>query len=361
MRILYDYQCFTQPSGGVSRYFSEIGRRIALRPDAQVDIPVLFSSNVYLDHPRKLFPKLQFHGRGFVTNLVHRSYMRRYLAASKGGYDLFHPTYYDGYFLPYLAGTPYVVTVHDMIHELFARSFDDAQRASAEKRRLVEQAARVIAVSENTKNDLMKVFAIPDEKIAVVYHGNSLRYDNEEPPAFGDYLLYIGARNRYKNFAFMLEALRGILKGFGLRLVCVGGGAFLPEERTLIRRLGLEREVAHTSVVSDGRLASLYHHAAVFVYPSLYEGFGIPLLEAFGCGCPVAASSRSSLPEVGGDGADYFDPEDAESIRTTVARLLDDKARRESLVARGSRRLRRFSWDEAARRTYEIYEGAVSR
>jgi glycosyltransferase involved in cell wall biosynthesis len=141
-------------------------------------------------------------------------------------------------------------------------------------------------------------------------------------------------------------------------LVCFGGGVFSGDEKRVIRDLKIDNKVKILAG-DDGVLAYLYRHAGVFVCPSLYEGFGIPVLEAMSCGCPVAASNASSLPEVGGDAVSYFDPRDKHSIKGAVRRIIEEKEYRRELIARGLEQARTFSWDKAAEETCGVYEKAL--
>ena len=145
----------------------------------------------------------------------------------------------------------------------------------------------------------------------------------------------------------------------GLDLVCVGSRPFAGHEKALMARLGVSARVLHIQVTTAGELASLYHFASAFCYPSLHEGFGMPLLEAFSCGCPVVASAIPSFQEVAAGAAEYFDPKDTSSLRSSVERVVLDLRRSEDLVRKGHERLKEFSWERAARATLEVYQAAV--
>ena len=273
-------------------------------------------------------------------------------------FDLFHPTYFQSYFLPRVK-TPFVVTVHDMTHDLFGNEHvrDDGTRLN--RRVLCEKAAKIIAVSQATKNDLCRLLEVPESKVAVIHHGTSLEYHGEKCPHPGKYLLYVGERSGYKNFNFLLSSLADVLRRERLDFVCVGSHAFSGNENALISRMGLGQHVSHTNVSTSGELASLYHFASALCYPSLHEGFGMPLLEAFACGCPVVASSIPSFREVAGAAAEYFDPEDASGIASSVEKVVRDSQRATDLIEMGCQRLKVFSWEKAARSTLEVYRSVV--
>jgi glycosyltransferase involved in cell wall biosynthesis len=204
---------------------------------------------------------------------------------------------------------------------------------------------------------------VDESKIHVIHHGDSFSGSAARPMLHADlpdkYILFVGLRGGYKNFAFFVESIAELFShGKDLNLVCIGGGAFTPAESALFGRLGISKRVRQHSA-SDEALAGYYRQAALFVFPSLYEGFGIPILEAFGTGCPMAVSRSSSLPEVAGDAVVYFDPRDSQSILSAVKALLHDQELRERMKRLGSERLKLFDWATAALKTREVYRGIL--
>jgi glycosyltransferase involved in cell wall biosynthesis len=194
--------------------------------------------------------------------------------------------------------------------------------------------------------------------ISVIYHGCSLQPQSAArklPQLPEQYLLFVGERGRYKNFPFTLRALAPLLLGnSGLNMVCAGGGAFTGEEHAMLDGLGLHGRCRQFSL-DDTELAAAYSGAVTLVFPSLSEGFGMPVLEAFACGCPALLSSRTSLPEVGGEAVLYFDPENMEELRTQAERLLVDASLRAGLIAKGLARVREFTWERTAAATRDVY------
>ena len=273
---------------------------------------------------------------------------------------MFHPTYYDPYFLPYFLNKPFVLTIHDMIHDMFPEYFLRFSKIAQKKRTLAQRASRIIAVSENTKKDIIEQYGISGDKITVIYHGvSSLPQENHiKIPLPEKYVLFVGDRHKYKNYQNFIESIASILLEKNWFLVCFGGGPFSGDEKLAMRNLKIHHKVKILSG-DDALLAYLYRHAGVFVCPSLYEGFGIPVLEAMSCGCPVAASHVSSLPEVGGDAVSYFNPYDKLSMEGAVRRITDDSEYRLELIARGLTQARKFSWEKAAKETCGVYEKAL--
>jgi glycosyltransferase involved in cell wall biosynthesis len=309
VRVLYDYQAFMQRRGGVSRYFSELIDALGRLDGFEAALPEMFSDNEYLRQKRTLLTERHFKGKERIMAALNHFSAARALRSS---FDVFHPTYYRPYFLNALR-KPFVVTVHDMIHELYSEHVRD-DGTSRNKRLLCQKASFVIAVSANTKNDLCRLLDVPPDKVAVIPHATSLRFDGSPRLVDRPYLLHVGGRSGYKNFAALMDTAALILPKHDLDLVCAGGEDFSRAELAALREHGIADRLRHFKGLSSGQLTSLYHFASVFVYPSLYEGFGLPLLEAFACGCPVAASATSCIPEVAGNAAELFDPGSTDSI-----------------------------------------------
>lgn len=361
MNVLYDHQIFTtQIYGGISRYFFELISILSKDATASVKLPVVHTNNRYLKDSdlirfNKLLNGKRFFGRTTLVKYYTEFLTKKCLQSKK--YDIFHPTYYDPYFLKYVGDLPFVITVHDMIHELFPDNFTGADKTAEWKKATVEKAAGIIAISENTKQDLMRLYGVDESKIAIIHHASSLA-PLDACPAFPlptRYLLFVGSRKGYKNFRLFIEGVSPLIRRESdLYVVCAGGPAFSPEETEAFERLSIAERVLQCQV-DDRVLATLYHKAVAFVFPSRYEGFGIPILEAFNCRCPALLSNTSSLPEVGGDAALYFDPTDALSIRAAVEEVLQDHELRRKLIQKGSERAKEFSWERTAQQTKALY------
>jgi len=366
MKITFDYQIFCgQQYGGISRYFCEIAPRIAARSGVALSILAPGYINSYLrevDGVRVLgvpVPKLP----KTSWALWHANRALSGLALRAGRPDIVHETYYSPQRLA-PRGTRTVLTVYDMIYEKFRTSFPAADRTGALKALAVGQADHVVCISENTRSDLIELLGVAPEKISVVYLGCSLprqAVPDVQSPVDGPYLLYVGLRSGYKNAQGLLRAyaqsprLRADHK-----LVFFGGGPFCPEEQAAIKALGLSCGEVLQLPGDDAKLASLYAHASVFVYPSLYEGFGVPPLEAMTFGCPVASSNTSSMPEVLGAAAQYFDPADPEGIAAALEEAVYSAQLRQSLVSAGLERTRLFTWERCAEQTLEVYRAMLS-
>lgn len=241
--------------------------------------------------------------------------------------------------------------IYDMIVEKFPDWYDKdyALNFSEIKKKNIERASRFVAISQKTKEDLCEIAGISPEKVDVVplaYNPDIFYAPEKKLFAKQPYLLYIGGRLNHKNFISLLEAFAG--SSFEKDLVLkVAGHSWNTEEEKLLQKYGLKNRVELEVKPSFERVAELYREATCFVYPSLYEGFGLPLLEAMASGCAIAASRTGSLPEVGGEAAVYFDPKDPADIRNKIETLLDKPAN-QKLVSLGLERVKEFSWERNA-------------
>ncbi len=369
MKILYDHQSFSGAKyGGVARYFYDLMHNLKYGQKVEVDLALQFSNNDYLKNGdiKKITRFSLFLGYG-KTNLLF-SHLNRLISVFKiarHDFDVFHPTFFKDYFVPFLGKKPFVITYHDAIPEKFPEPYallDGFDKNH--KQKILDKAAKIIAVSENTKKDLLENFIIAPEKIEVIYH--STHFSTFKPAKDFDivtpqkYLLYVGSRYNYKNFEGFANAVEPLLKkDKDLRVIFGGNGKFTEFEQNLFKELGISEKVIHYEIESDDVLYRLYQKAVAFVYPSLYEGFGIPILEAFACGCPVVLSNTSSFPEVARDAAIYFDPEKVEDITNQMEVILNNAELRLDLVKKGYERLKDFSPEITAEKTLEVYKSVV--
>ena len=384
MKILYDHQIFIrQHFGGISRYFCEIMDHYSRDPTIEFRLALRYSQNDHLNqHPQlnqfwtqrnnffsnsQLFIRLQRRIHINILNHIFNNQQESIRQLTQTDFDVFHPTYYDPYFLKYLQKRPYVLTVYDMTHEEFPKIFHSRDPTSARKKILVENATGIIAISENTKTDIVKYLDIEPEKIQVIYLASSLDPEKilhkTQPPMRvkipKKYLLFVGGREYYKNFPHLIKTLIPIFrKNEDLHLVCAGGGEFSESEKKILQDMHIISRV-HLFPIDDSTLFQLYQNAYAFIFPSLYEGFGIPVLEAFSCRCPALLSNTSSFPEVGGDAALYFNPDSETSMADAIERILSDVHLREELIVRGSERAKLFSWDKTATMTKKVYKAAA--
>lgn len=366
MRIVYDYQIFSsQKYGGISRYIVEVANRIGetTKNEVRVLSPLYF--NAYLTSRS---PGVKVAGFKMpVIKFSHRIYgaVNRALAGPMLHWlkpDLVHETYYAS---KSVKPRKYkvVVTVYDMIHEQFSADFPADDSTRKDKASAVARADHVICISEHTRRDLVNLLGVPHEKTSVIHLGFSLRTGGGRVDIHvrRPFLLYVGTRSGYKNFACLLQAYAAsgtLMKS--LDLVTFGGGAMTSKEVNLFGQLGIPSENLHQIQGGDDVLEGLYRRATALVYPSLYEGFGIPPLEAMSFDCPVVCSNTSSMPEVVGDAALLFDPLSAEALGKALVAVLEDAGLRQALITRGRERIKNFSWDKCAQQTMTVYQQVLS-
>jgi glycosyltransferase involved in cell wall biosynthesis len=288
------------------------------------------------------------------------------------GAELYHAT--EHLLMP-LRRVPTVLTVHDLIFRLFPQHHKrlNCWYLNVAMPLFCRRASAIIAVSEATKHDLVRLYGLEPARVHVVHEAAAPHFQ-PAPPAEIErvrtryrlpdaYLLHVGTVEPRKNLSRLLEALHRLKSGGeAVRLVLVGGKGWLYE--SFFRRLeelALGDAVCLPGYVPDADLPALYSGARLVAVPSLYEGFGLPVLEAMACGVPVACSNVSSLPEVGGDAARYFDPADVETMAETLGAIWRDEGVRQEMQQRGLARAAQFSWTRAAEETMAVYEQAMKR
>jgi glycosyltransferase involved in cell wall biosynthesis len=379
MRIVTDGDVYSwQRSGGVSNYFNQILPRVARCPGTAVDLilPAILRGAPpraprIAQYKNRTPPSLSWlswrldHWVARAWNKVEKSrWNLRYHRASDA---VFHSTY----FTPSPCGSlPEILTVYDMVYErfpdLFNNPWDDEFRAR--KRDCIQRATRIIAISQHTKNDVCELFEIPPAKVEVTHLGvDGTKFFPDEGAEekvrqkyglAGPYLLYVGERFHYKNYNRLVEAFAKSRLSRTTTLV-LAGRPLAEDERDSLHALGVAERTRVIPFPGVVDLRMLYQAAAVFVYPSLYEGFGLPLLEAMACGAPVAAARAGSIPEVGGDVACYFDPYDRSDMVSAIEHLLGPKTAAQ-YRRRGLERVRAFSWDHTAAQTMAVYRSALA-
>lgn len=280
------------------------------------------------------------------------------------------------YVAPPVSPCPTVVTVHDISYELFPEFFSPRDRwgLSLLVPWSVRRAAKVIAISENTKRDLMRVYKLNGDKVVVthlaaskefhpVHQGDELARVRRKYGLPVPYVLSLGNLQPRKNLKRLIEAY-SLLRQQGriTHLLAIVGQAHFKASEVfrLVQQKGLQQQVVFTGYVPDEDLVLLYNAADLFVFPSLYEGFGLPVLEAMACGTAVISSNAASLPEVAGDAAILVDPYDVEGLARAIVQVISDAQLRRSLAERGLSRASQFSWEETARRTRHLYEEVLA-
>jgi glycosyltransferase involved in cell wall biosynthesis len=363
VKIIYDYQIFSRSKyGGVSRYLCEIATRIARTENFDVKVLAFAYISEYLRQnaseivvgcPVPALPKTS----KIISNFNFK-FSREWL--KKNPHDIVHETYYSQKTIT-PSRTKTVITVYDMIHEKLISLFPEGKNHPLIKAKhiAIKRADHIICISENTKKDLLEILNIDPKKISVIYLGCSLNCKKNkigQPYYNFPFILYVGYRGRYKNFERLLRAYSSSKKlKKDIKLVCFGGGSFSKEEKKLIHELEISEDKVIQISGNDDILANLYNYASAFVYPSLYEGFGLPLLEAMSFRCPVVCSSISSIPEIAGDAAEFFNPYDIYSMSNALEKVVYSQDRTEMLIDLGLERIKNFSWEKCVQKTCLVY------
>ena len=287
--------------------------------------------------------------------------------------DIFHAT---EHLLPPLKNARTVFTLHDLIFQFYPEYHLPLNRWYLARAMpyFLRRADAIIAVSECTKRDAMRVYGIPAEKITVIYEGvNPALASVTDPKIIAAararyarnrrFILFLATIEPRKNLIRLIDALRALhLRGFNHRLLIAGRKGWLYEDVFAhLKKTGMQDRVDFLDHVSDAELPALMAACDAFVFPSLYEGFGLPPLEAMACGAPVVASNSSSLPEILGDAAQYVNPTDTSDIAIGIERVLTIREWRAELRAKGIAQAARYSWDRAARETLAVYERVLEK
>lgn len=362
VHLAIDEQIFAiQEYGGISRLFAELAKQYALNPDFGVDLEPLRAPIVnryILDNPEVT--------RALAVTAAPNSYraLAHYFASRRPrvAVDVVHSTFYLPRGLSGYPGAKKVVTIHDMIPERMPktrRRLDFITR----KQRYVELADHVICVSAATQADLVHIYGKVKAEVSVVHHGvdpifkpGAARW--EDLPE--KYVLFVGNRGQYKDANVLLRAFAEVATQFpDLVLLFVGGGRFTVAENQLIRQLGIAPRVRQRSL-PDAEMSAAYGNAELCVFPSRFEGFGLPALESMACGTPTVLASSSSLPEVGGEGALYFEPGNVNELAQVMRNVLGDEQLRHELSERGLQRASHFSWERSASETAAVYASVLN-
>ncbi len=371
VRIGIDYTSAAHQSAGIGRYTYQMVKALAARPvnSSGVDyrLFVADSKNVKSTLPGPNFSWCPSRlTERWLARLWYRLRLPLWIETWTGPLDLFHAA--DFVLPPVKPGVRTIVTIHDLS---FVREPDSVMPGMTAhlKRwvpRSVERADRVIAVSEATRQDLIELYQTPPEKITTLYHGVTAEFKVIKEPAtlasvrqkygLGDrsFILSLGTIQPRKNYRRLIQAFAKIDRSFSL---VIGGGKGWKYENILaeVARQGLEKRVHFLGFVADADLPALYNAASLFVLPSLYEGFGLPLLEAMSCGTPVIASNRSAMPEVVGQAGLLVDPRDTPAIAAAISKVLADPNLQQRLSQAGLIQAARFSWADMAGQLLKLY------
>ena len=362
-----------QTYGGVSRYYFELCSRLHELSNHEMSGRIV--APIHVNEYIQKLPKSQlagsfrfkrFPGAWRLAQPFNQILSCKLL--SQANANLVHETFYSQHSVA-PKKCPTVVTVYDMLFEEQAKDTPAYQSILQTKKKAIERADRVICISESTKRELIKFLAIPESKISTIHLGfelstdalvianaNSKFVNDSKKSTTKPYLLHVGYRAGYKNFTTLLKAFAAsdYLKTT-FNLVTFGPNPLTRDERQLIDELKLTELVKYESG-SDDKLIAHYKNASAFIHPSTYEGFGIPLLEAMQFGCPVVCGDTTSMPEVAGNAANYFDPKSIDSMRFAIEKTVSASAEKALQIQRGLERVKQFSWNKCTLETIKVYQ-----
>ena len=371
MKIGIDARMYGVSFTGIGRYTSELIKNLA-EIDHENEFVIFLRRKAFdsfvppNDRFRKVLADFPHYSVGEQTGFL------KLLNQEK--LDLAHFTHFNA---PIFYNKPFIVTIHDLTLSFFPgkKMTTLIERAAYHVaiRNVTKKAKKIIAVSEHTKKDLVETLKVPADKITVIYNGVSPKFGDTAPSERPDlmkklrlqkpYFLYTGVWRDHKNIVGMIKAFDKLNKELGNQYNLVITGPHNPTYHEIpdtVRELGLEDQVHLVGLVADQDLFGLYKYALAYVFPSFYEGFGLPPLEAMQCGTPVIASNTSATPEVCGEGnALFFDPYNIDDIKDKMRIIATDPTVRQRLIDRGYERVKAFSWKEMAQSVLNLYNSTI--
>lgn len=358
MKIFFDYRIFLhQASGGISRYIINLSKTFNEKNYKNEIIAPIHINKMLKDYSLNQKKKGGFfiHRKPLFSSKIlnYVNYFSTQLYMNKIKPDVYHQTYYGNF--PKLRKATKVITVHDLIHEKFHEYYGMPTNYRPKKKSL-EQADKIICVSKNTKEDLLNFYNLDEKKIKVINHGHEhiLNLTKERNFDKKNEILYVGGRGKYKNFKNFIQAfiMNPKLKN-EFKIVCFGGGVFSKNELNFFSENNILEKIRYVEG-NDHKLAELYNSSACLVYPSLYEGFGLPIIESMAIGCPVLASEIKPIVEIAGDAAIYFDPKKIEDISQKLELFLYQN-NKNKIIEDGFKKVEKFRWIKCAEETLNFY------
>jgi len=357
-----DEQIFAiQEYGGISRLFFELAKQFTVSPELGVELNPLNAPivNRYVLENPELCQALRAHPAKSTMSALSNYFSHR---TNLHGAELIHNTFYLPHGLTGAKGAKRVVTIHDMIPEILPKTRRRLDLLTM-KHRYVRQADHIICVSAATRGDLVRLYPEIKAPITVVHHGVDPIFTPgvarwHDLPS--QYILFVGNRGQYKDANVLLEAFARFSVEFpSIVLLFVGGGAITVTERKNIERLGIGQKTIQRSL-PDAEMSSAYGNALFTVFPSRFEGFGLPALESMACGTATILADATSLPEVGGEAALYFSSGSAQNLAEQMRQLASSSSLREEKAEAGIQQASRFTWAKCAQETADVYASTLT-
>lgn len=374
MKVLVNALLLTNKYSGVQHSIEYLLDALS-KIETEIDFTILVSRNYkgcLKENVNFILKRVPFKSSNRVLRILYENTFLPHLFKI-GNFDLYHS---PGYTLPYFFKIPSIVTVHDLI-ALSHPSLCMSENASYFRRvlpRSLKSAKKIIAVSHSVKKDILNRFTdLNEKKIAVIYHGIHDQYKKECDQKKLDqvrnkyslpdkFLLFVGNIEPKKNISKIIEAFNILKQGHNIKHGLVIAGQFGWKYSSVLnsyKKSIWQSEIQFIKYVDQDDLPSLYSLADVFVFPSLHEGFGLPVLESMACGCPVIVSDRGSLPEIAGNHCPVVNPYSPNQIAEKMLRIISDSDLRHSLIESGYGWVERFKWQSAAQKTLDVYTGKL--
>ena len=358
--VAYDPQIFLmQKRGGISRYFVELIKAFQQNPELGIN-PVLINNKVMNEHALSDLQKLGAIDGSGILQPWRELFFSITKPSNDKDWDIVHHTFYRKNFLSKYRNFTQAVTLYDMIPEITKAKgrFGNPHLAKEE---YLRNCDLIFSISNSASADAKRIYRLPNLQTHLTYLAHSQTFSLEldiNRVRNSKYVLFVGNRDGYKQGNLLIEAFASLTDLEDLNLIFVGGGKFSESEQKLISKLELNHRVSQ-EYASDSELSEIYRQAELYVMPSLYEGFGLPALEAMAVNCPVLLSNTSSLPEVGGDAARYFVAGDEGSLAEEIREIVTHSNVRKALVEAGKIQVSRFSWEKCAQETANAYRLAL--
>lgn len=373
MRIGIDCRMYSSSFTGIGRYTHELVENI-IRLNKKLKNPheiiLFFNDPEYKNFNSPALAKTPLtHTKKILVNAKHYSLKEQTHFLKKLNAAKLDLAYFPHFNVPILYRKPYILTIHDLTLNLFpGRKMTKIHHRIAYHLTInnaTKRAKKIIAVSNNTKKDIQKYLKTPASKIEVIYNGVSKNFRPlKSSKTNSPFLLYTGVWRNHKNLVNLIKAFQIIHTNHPeLNLVITGRpDPNYPEVKQTVKDLELQKSVVFPGLVPEKELLHLYNAAEIFVFPSLYEGFGMPPLEAMACGTPVACSNTSSMPEICGQkNALFFDPKDPDDIAKKITQLYKNKKLQQTLIKNGLKHVKNFSWEDMSRKIFKIMQDNLPR
>lgn len=366
MKVFFDYQIFLlQKYGGISRYITKLNEYLNYQNiNSKIYSPISINEYLLLNKKNQInhfkFNKIfRFCTKAF--NFYNNFFTSIYLEKFKP--DIIHQTYYKQEY-NFKHGTPVVITIYDLIHEKINQNFELSENGKW-KKKSIKKADHIICISKQTQDDLINFYNIDKKKTSVIHLGtdlalNKLASISNNISEKKKFLLYVGERGRYKNFKNFIIAfsLSSYLKK-EFNIICCGSVNFSKEEKIFFKKNNLNFNTIKYIDATDSQLISLYKNATSLISPSIFEGFGLPVIEAISLGCPVIASNIKVYKEILGINAIYFDPINVDNIKAVLEKNLLSRIILNKLSITALDHSKNYTWDSCVKKTINVYKKVI--